>query len=473
MIGRIAWKNILHKPLNSILCVSLLVFGVAIISLLILIQHQFEEKLERNLKDTDLVVGAKGSPLQLVLSAVYHLDAPTGNIKLADARQIMENPMVAEAIPLAYGDSYRGYRILGTTEAYMEKYDAVIKSGRVFAQPMETTIGAQIAEKTGLKVGDVFVGTHGEVNGGGDVHEDHPYTVVGILERSNTILDQLVLTSVESVWGVHDHGGHDHGEHSDHGHEHEEHEHEGHSDHGHEHGEHADHEGHSDHGHEHGEHAENDHEGHGHEHSENNNLSGSVYLESTPGDQDLYLGENDNMEITAVLIRYKSKRVVYSMPRTINEQTNMQAVIPSLEINRLFYMLGLGATTLKLIAGGIMLMAGFSVFFVLYNRMRERKYELALMRSVGYRPSDLFGLLILEGLILAALGYALGWILSRAGMYIINRQTESDFNQQFDMGYVGGEFWLLIITFLVGMIAAFLPAWQAMRMDVSKTLSEN
>ncbi|MEL6629225.1 MAG: FtsX-like permease family protein [Bacteroidota bacterium] len=151
----------------------------------------------------------------------------------------------------------------------------------------------------------------------------------------------------------------------------------------------------------------------------------------------------------------------------------MQAVIPSLEINRLFYMLGLGATTLKLIAGGIMLMAGFSVFFVLYNRMRERKYELALMRSVGYRPSDLFGLLILEGLILAALGYALGWILSRVGMYIINRQTESDFNQQFDMGYVGGEFWLLIITFLVGMIAAFLPAWQAMRMDVSKTLSEN
>ncbi|MEL6802451.1 MAG: ABC transporter permease, partial [Bacteroidota bacterium] len=132
MIGKIAWKNIIHKPLNSALCVSLLLFAVAIISLLLLIQKQLEDKFERDLKNIDLVIGAKGSPLQLVLSSVYHLDAPTGNIKMAEARQIMENPMVKEAIPLAYGDSYRGYRILGTTEAYLDKYDAQLADGRVF-----------------------------------------------------------------------------------------------------------------------------------------------------------------------------------------------------------------------------------------------------------------------------------------------------------------------------------------------------
>ena len=398
MLGKIAWKNIIYKPQNTALCVSLLLFGVGIISLLLLIQHNLEQKFERDLKNIDLVVGAKGSPLQLVLSAVYHLDAPTGNIKLAEARKIMESPVVKEAIPLAYGDSYRGFRILGTTADYLNKYDAQLAEGRTFSKSMEATLGADVARKSGLKVGAVFLGTHGEVQEG-HVHEDHPYTVVGILEKTNSVLDHLVLTNVESVWQVHSH-----------------------------------------------------HDGQDH---------------PKP------VITADSMDITAILLKYKSKLSVLSMPRIINDQTNMQAVLPSLEINRLFYMLGIGATTLKFIAGGIMLMAGVSVFFVLYGRLRERKYELALMRSVGYRPGHLFGLLILEGLILAALGYILGWLLSRVGIYFINQQAESDFNLQFGSGWVPGEEWLLLVTFLVGVISALLPAWQAMRMDVSAILSES
>ena len=150
----------------------------------------------------------------------------------------------------------------------------------------------------------------------------------------------------------------------------------------------------------------------------------------------------------------------------------MQAVLPALEINRLFYMLGVGTTTLKLIAGGIMLMAGFSVFFVLYNRLRDRQYELALMRSVGYRPGHLFGLLLLEGSLLAALGYVLGWLLSRVGIYFINKQAESDFNLLFGLEWVPAEGWLLLLTFLVGIVSALLPAWRAMRMDVSAILAK-
>ena len=119
-----------------------------------------------------------------------------------------------------------------------------------------------------------------------------------------------------------------------------------------------------------------------------------------------------------------------------------------------------------------MFMAGFSVFFVLYGRLRDRRYELALMRSVGYRPQHLFGLLVLEGMILAAIGYVLGWLLSRAGIYFINRQAESDFNFQFGGEWVSGEGQVLLLTFLVGMVSALLPAWRAMRMDVSAILSE-
>jgi len=426
MLGKIAWKNIIYKPLNTALCISLLLFGVGIISLLLLMQHQIEDKFEKDLKNIDLVVGAKGSPLQLVLSAVYHLDAPTGNIKLAEARKIMESPIVKEAIPLAYGDSYKGYRILGTTTDYLKKYNAEFKSGHAFSKSMEAALGADVLEKTGLELGSVFLGTHGDAHQG-HVHEDHPYTVVGVLEKTNTVLDRLVLTNVESVWQVHsNHGGHEHAIDTLHAMELD-----------------------FDHDHEH----DHDHD-HDHDHAEE-------------------VITADSMEITAILMKYKSKMSVLSMPRIINDQTNMQAVLPALEINRMFHMLGLGATTLKLIAGGIMLMAGFSVFFVLYSRLRDRKHELALMRSVGYRPGHLFGLLILEGLFLAIIGYVLGWLLSRLGIYFINRQAESDFNLHFESKWVPGEEWLLLLTILVGMLSALLPAWRAMRMDVSNILSES
>ncbi|MEL6277212.1 MAG: ABC transporter permease, partial [Bacteroidota bacterium] len=210
----------------------------------------------------------------------------------------------------------------------------------------------------------------------------------------------------------------------------------------------------------------------GHDHDEGHDHEDGHDHEEEHDHED-HVATDDSMDITAVLLKYKTRLSVMNMPRIINEQTNMQAVLPGVEINRLFYMLGVGATTLRLIAGGIMLMAGFSVFFVLYSRLRDRQYELAILRSVGYRPRHLFGLLILEGLLLAAIGYALGWLLSRVGIYVISQQAESDFNLQFGSAWVPGEEWLLLLTFLVGIISALLPALRAMQMDVSAILSKN
>ncbi len=400
MIWKIAWKNIVFKPLNSIVCLILLLFGVSIISLLLTIQHQIEQKFEQNLNGVDIVIGAKGSPLQLVLSAVYHLDSPTGNIKLSEVEKIMDNPMIEEAIPLSYGDSYRGYRILGTSTAYLSRYNAKIEEGRIYEHSMETTLGAHIAEKLGLQIGDSFLGTHGEAKEG-HVHEDEIYTVVGILSQSNTVLDNLILTGIESVWQVHD---------SQHGH--------------------------------------------------HNETDTSMIHEHT-----------HNKEITALLLKCKTKLAILNTPRKVNQQTNMQAALPGLEINRLFYMLGIGATTLKFIAGSIIVMAGLNLFFTLYTRLKERKYELALMRSVGYKPLSLFKLLLLEGLLLVVIGHLPGVLLSRLGLYFINFQVEDEFNTQFGYGLVKEEFWLLLIIILVGFLAALLPAWKATKVEVSATLS--
>ncbi|MEM1120620.1 MAG: FtsX-like permease family protein [Bacteroidota bacterium] len=505
MIAKIAWKNITYKPLNTALCISLLTFGVGIITLLLLMEHQLEQKFKRDLKGTDLVVGAKGSPLQLVLSAIYHLDAPTGNIPLIEAKKVMDNPMVKEAIPLAYGDSYQGYRILGTTEAYIDKYETAIQTGRVFSQNMEATLGADVAQRTGLKIGDNFYGTHGEVKDGGHVHEEFAYTVVGILEKANCVLDNLVLTNVASVWQVHDphppkkmsaidsihattldfdhnhdhdhdhdhdHSGHDHGDHE--GHDHGDHEGHDHGDHeGHDHDDHEGHD-HDDHeGHNHDDHKGHDHDDHeGHDHDDHEGHDHDDHKGHDHGDHEPIEMNADSMDITAILLKYKSKMSVLTMPRLINDNTNMQAVLPALEINRLFYMIGVGVSTLQLIAGGIMLMAGFSVFFVLYNRLKERKYEMALLRTVGYKRGQLFGLLIAEGILLAVIGYALGWGLSRLALHFINHEAQHDFNQQFASSLIPAEGGLLLVTLGVGILAAFIPAWQAMRMNVSATLSE-
>ena len=137
MITKIAWKNIWFKPLNTALSIILLTASVAIITLLILLQEQFERKFSDNIEGIDLVLGAKGSPLQLILSSVYQVDAPTGNIDYAEAKTWMNNPMVKTAIPLAFGDNYRGFRIVGTTQDYLKKFNVQIAQGKTFNKNFE------------------------------------------------------------------------------------------------------------------------------------------------------------------------------------------------------------------------------------------------------------------------------------------------------------------------------------------------
>ena len=193
------------RPLASALNLLLLALGVATITVLMLATEQLERRMGSDARGIDLVVGAKGSPMQLVLSAVFHLDAPTGNIPLAAADALAKNRMVKKAIPLALGDSYKGFRIVGSNHEYPAHYGARVADGRLWSAPMEATLGAEVAARTKLATGAKFAGAHG-LGEGGDEHEKEPYQVVGVLAPTGTVLDRLVLTSVESVWEVHEHG---------------------------------------------------------------------------------------------------------------------------------------------------------------------------------------------------------------------------------------------------------------------------
>lgn len=414
-ILRLSWKNLLDKPWSLMLSLVLFGLGVGLISLLMLLNTQLEEKFSRNLAGVDLVVGAKGSPLQLILSSMYHLDAPTGNIPLEECKAFLNprHPIIAKAVPLSLGDSYRAFRIVGTDTSFFSLYQAQVAKGVLFRNAMEVTIGATVAAVLKLNVGDTFQSSHGLIEDDQLVHEDAaPFRVVGILEPTGAVVDQLILTDTRSVWMVH-------GPHVEEG------------------------------------------EGEDHDHADSVDLNKPLY-------------QITGQSITCILIQFKGRNIqALNMQRSINENTNLQAATPAIEINRLYSLLGTGAEALRWLAIIIVLVSGLSIFISLFSSLRERRYELAVMRTLGASPGVLFALIITEGLILAILGYILGILLSHGGMELLARYMEDSYRYAFTgWRFLQEEFWLLGGALLIGFLAAIIPAWQARNTDIHNTLSE-
>ncbi|MCO6487556.1 MAG: ABC transporter permease [Phaeodactylibacter sp.] len=434
----LSWKNLINKPLSMLLSLVLFALGVGLISLLFLLNRQLQDKFEKNLAGVDLVVGAKGSPLQLILSSMYHIDAPTGNISIREATPFLRpgHPLIKTAVPLSLGDSHKGYRIVGTTPDILALYGAEPGEGRVWEATLETTIGAAVAEDLGLKVGDSFQSSHGFVQDDNLIHDDAgAFRVVGILQPTGSVIDQLILTSNQSVWAVHEHGGEEHeaeAKQEGDGHQHE---------------------------------GEED----GHEHVE-----GSGQAHEATYSLDRPLLDYPDKDITSILITFKGRNYqALNMQRGINENTDMQAATPAIEINRLYALLGAGTKALRWLAIIIVAVSGLSIFISLYSSLRDRRYELALMRVMGASPARLFVLIILEGLLLAALGYALGIALSHAGMEILAGQMKESYRYTFSGAvFLKEEIYLLAGALAIGFLAAILPAIQAGRTDISTTLAE-
>jgi putative ABC transport system permease protein len=170
---------------------------------LLLVSAQLRQAFDKDLAGIDVVVGAKGSPMQLIMCGVFHIDVPQGNISLKAVKALEKNPMVASLIPISLGDNLRGFRIVGTSQAYISHYGATLAQGRSWDAPMQVVVGSIAAKKLGLQVGNTFMGSHG-LAGGGHMHGEKSYTVVGILQPSGTVIDRLLVTDTASVWNVHE-----------------------------------------------------------------------------------------------------------------------------------------------------------------------------------------------------------------------------------------------------------------------------
>lgn len=430
----LSWNYLKGKPLNTFLNVFLLALGIAIIIVLLLVSRQVEENLTKNARGIDLVVGAKGSPLQLILSSIFHIDFPTGNVPLDEAEKLLNHRLVKNAIPLALGDNYGGFRIVGTSDEYLELYNAEVSEGEIWKEHFETTLGSDVALKSGLKIGDEFYSAHG-ISDGGHSHDSDPFVVVGVLKPTGSAVDNLIFTNVETVWLSHE---------------------------------------------------------------------DAVVVEdsiapaiptvtairpafgvrpsgTTASQRKLKLGNTERdpsiplegKEITSMFIQYRSPLGAVQLPRYVNSQSSMQAASPAFETARLFTLIGVGVDVMQGFAYLIIFISTLSIFIALYNALKERKYDLAIMRSLGASKQKLFIHVILEGVIITSLGAIFGLLLGHGMVELLG----AIFEQSGQLGVTGRQFLkaeLIIIagSLIIGIIAALIPAIQSYRTDISKVLAQ-
>ncbi|MBT0571339.1 ABC transporter permease [Curvibacter sp. CHRR-16] len=199
----LAWRYWWSRPLSAVLNLVLLSLGLASMAFVLMTINQIDQAFKRDLHGIDAVVGAKGSPMQLILSGVLHIDIPPGNIPLKALSTLRSNPQVQQVIPISLGDNFRGFRIVGTSTDYAQLYGVELQEGQLWTGPMQAVIGAAVAKTVGMKLGDRFVGSHG-LGMGGHVHGEFPYDIVGVLKPTGGVVDRLILTDTASVWKVHE-----------------------------------------------------------------------------------------------------------------------------------------------------------------------------------------------------------------------------------------------------------------------------
>ncbi|WP_062058908.1 ABC transporter permease [Aquimarina longa] len=398
-IWKISLKNIKSKPIYTFLSIFILALSIALLLGVRQLEASFKYQMQNNLGEIDLVIGAKGSPLQLILASVLHMDNPTGNILYEDAKKISKSPFVKTAVPISYGDNYKGYKIVGTTNEFAKLYNAKLEKGRAIKKSMEVILGSIVAEQLQLKIGDAFLSSHGLVENDMHVHPEH-LIVVGVYQSTNKIIDRLIVTNLESIWDVH--------------------------------------------------HQENEHE-------ENKN-----YLEH----------HEKGKEITSLLVSFRSPSALLTLPRRINENTNMQAALPKYELDKLYQYTGIGFKTISWIGYMILIISCITIFISLYKMVKERAFDLALLRTYGASNFQLIRMIAYEGLIIGFFAFFLGFIVLKTGLYFMFKSIETEYQQNIlqkiplqEFLQIGG---VVVITIILSVLLAIYPI---IKMNISTTLS--
>ncbi|EGF33723.1 ABC-type antimicrobial peptide transport system, permease component [Oxalobacteraceae bacterium IMCC9480] len=399
----IAFRSAWNRRLTLGLTVLAIALSVALLAGVERLRHAARDTFAQSVSGTDLVIGARGSPLQLMLFAVFRIGEPTGNISWRSFRAVADRPEVAWAIPLSLGDAHHGFPVIGTTAAYFEHFrygrgsPLVLAGGRRFDQVFEAVLGADVAGR----LGEQITLNHGLDDTGLAGHTDKPFTVVGILARTGTPVDRSVHVSLESMAAIHldwHAGAH---------------------------------------------------------------LPGL----SIPAGQ-VRKFDLTPTHVSAALIGLRNRADVFRVQRDVQTMRDeaLQAVLPGVALGQLWQLTGTLETILRVISMLVLMTASCSMVAVILAGLNERRRELAILRSVGARPRDLFLMLMIESIGLTVVGVLAGLALlavaSTIGAPLLRQQVGLMLHTALP---TPGEWRLLLAVIGVGMLAGLVPGLRAYR----------
>ena len=413
-LWHIAWGYLWNRKFTSALTILSVALGVGLIYSVLTLREETRKRFEEEGQSFDIVVGAKGSPLQLVLSALYFMDTPTGNIRLSDYEAIKQNEDVEAAFPISMGDTYRGFRIVGTiTDLFSYTWTNPVSGekrkpfnlaeGRLFQKPMEAVLGSAVARAEGLLIGDTFIGSHGFIELPDGVREDHvanPYTVVGILGPSGSPNDRAIFADLASVWDVH-----------------------------------------------------------GQKHDA---------AEQEPA-------QREDLEVTAVLVSLQSPTLRFQFVEFVNDTYNAMATIPINQIQNLYAsLLGTAKSVLLSVGYLVVVISAISILIGLYLSILQRRRDLAIMRALGASAYEIVGSVLIEAFLVTVLGVIAGWFVGNMASWCVGLYLTRQYGLTIDVFTMltNEQLVAFSIVALVGIVAGIAPAWQAYRTDVARDLAE-
>jgi len=455
-LGTLVAAGLRQRPLIQLLNLLGLSLGVALVVALVLSAGQLRDAAGAEARGIDLVVGASGSPLQLVLSTVYHADAPTGNIPAGQWPRWRAHPLVEMAVPIAMGDFVSGYRLVGTTRDIQPFFGLELAEGNWWEETGTVVVGARAARELGLGVGDDVLASHGSQDPDAAAHHDHPLRVRGILAPTGRVIDRLVLTDLRTYWQLHGtgQGGRGAAPVGEDGHD---------PDHGHDHGDAHDHADDHDHGHDPGDSADGHpaHEPHADPHHDAQPLPGAYSAAELEGE-----------EVTSLLIRFSSPLATGRLSREISAQPRLQAASPAQEMARLLAVFGVLLLAAQGLAVLVLAVSAVGLFVALYQALEQRRYDIALLRALGARRGRV-GLLLLGEALTVATGAALvGLVLGHAGVEAVGQWAGGASPLPITgLAWEPRVLWVLPLGWSVALLAAALPAWRAYRMEVPDVLA--
>lgn len=414
-IFALAWKSLLNRRLTATLTVISIAFSVTLLVGVERLRTEARASFANTISGTDLIVGARSGPVQLLLYAVFRIGDATNNISWQSYQDISHDPKVAWSVPISLGDSHRGFRVLGTNVDYFRHYGFARNRKLAFAQGgpfqdlFDTVLGAEVAEKLGYKLGDRIVVAHGA----GDVsfarHDDKPFRISGILERTGTPVDRTVHVSLEAIEAIHIdwHSGAP--------------------------------------------------------------MPGVRISAEQAQKMDLR-----PKAITAALIGLKSKIATFQVQRQVNEypQEPLSAILPGVALSQLWSLIGIAENALLIVSVFVVVVGLFGMLTALLTSLNERRREMAILRSVGARPGHVFALIMGEAAFLTLLGILLGLALLYLLLVLGQPFVESRFGIFVAIGGLSGHEGILLGAVTVaGFLVGSIPSYRAYRLSLADGLS--